>query len=143
MLVEVELAQGTTQLWRNRVHVLLTSAEDTMPILPMPSLTQELDCQVSWDMRGCHIRHPGLGELPAQTVQGCPHLPRSLALTLIGDVEQKRANRMIQEAQAHILRADADRSMVEAWDRLKAIARGGEPIGLPPQLIGQRAFMPP
>ena len=130
VLVDVELAQGTAKLWRNRVHVLLSDDVSLTPIIPMSSLTEELECQVHWDHQGCHIRHPGLGALPVRTVQGCPHLPRGLVLTLISDVEQKRANHMIRAAQARILGEDGERPVKEAWDRLRAIARGGEPLGL-------------
>ena len=133
VVVEVELAQGTVQLWRNRLGVLLSAEESTLPILPMAAITKELKCKVQWGEEGCSVYHPALGDLPIRMLHGCPHIPRQLTLVLLSDLETLRANRLIAEAQARVLRAGGDQELEECWQRLRAIAFGGEPQMLNPQ----------
>ena len=125
--VEVELAQGTVQLWRNRLGILLSPEESTLPILPMAAITKELKCKVQWGEDGRNVHHPALGDLPIRMINGCPHLPRQLTLVLLSDLETTRANQLIAAAQARVVRAGGDQDLEECWQRLRAIAYGGEP----------------
>ena len=84
----VELAAGET--YRLKVTLggtLVAEDERIQPIIPMGMLTKDLNCQVKWSGKTCAVVHPGRGRLPVVMSQGCPELPRELALSLIQELE--------------------------------------------------------
>ena len=66
---------------------LVAEDERIQPIIPMGMLTKDLSCQVKWSGKTCAVVHPGRGRLPVVMSQGCPELPRELALSLIQELE--------------------------------------------------------
>ena len=72
---------------------MLSSEEDVERILPMGMLTDVLGCEVIWSREGIEVRHPDHGLLPVKEVDGCPQLPRPLALRLIEELEEVKIER--------------------------------------------------
>ena len=86
--VSVTMANGeVTTLQLTPGGVMVSGRQDIEPILPMGHLVKKLGCEVSWKGDGINIRHPMRGLLPVQNQNGCPQLPRGLALELIEELE--------------------------------------------------------
>ena len=63
----------------------------TEPIVPMGLLTSLLGCQVSWTQDGLQVRHPKNGLLDVTIEDGCPMIPKGVALELIDEIEKTMA----------------------------------------------------
>ena len=63
--------------------VMVTDRMDIEAILPMGHLVHDLGCEVCWKDCDLSISHPHCGPLPVRNQEGCPQLPRALALELI------------------------------------------------------------
>ena len=86
--VSVTLANGeTTALQVTPGGTMVTDRHDVEPILPMGQLVQDLGCQVNWTDGTLNVLHPVRGLLPVQSKNGCPQLPRTLALELKEEME--------------------------------------------------------
>lgn len=86
--VQVALADGqTTWLAISLGGAMVTEADDIEPILPMGLLTEVLNCSIKWE-KGQLEDHPRMGRLPVQDRDGCPQIPRKLALELIEEMEK-------------------------------------------------------
>ena len=86
--VSVTLANGeTTSLQVTPGGIMVTDRHDVEPILPMGQLVQDLQCQVTWADGILKVTHPTRGPLPVQNRDGCPQIPRTLALDLIEEME--------------------------------------------------------
>ena len=91
--VDVTLADGRkTQLLMNNKGTMLSQIEDIEPIIPMGLLQSTLECKMLWIEAELQVLHPSRGKLPVTTEAGCPMLPRALALDLIEEIEEAKAN---------------------------------------------------
>ena len=68
---------------------MVSERKDVEPIIPMGMLVQKLGCRVDWNQGTLQIHHPDRGLLPVQPQEGCPQIPRALALELIDELETK------------------------------------------------------
>ena len=88
--VEVVLADGgLSTLHMSRGGVMVSDRADIEPIVPMGLLTSRLGCQIWWTDQNLVVRRPDRGDLPTTTKEGCPQIPRQLALDLIEELERK------------------------------------------------------
>ncbi len=88
--VDVVLANGDkVALTMTPTGVMVTEKEDIEPILPMGLMATSLGCEMSWNGSKVKVLHPVRGLLPVQCDSGCPTIPRSLALELIQELEDK------------------------------------------------------
>ena len=84
--VSVTLANGeSTALQVTPGGVMVSERKDVEPIIPMGMLVQKLGCRVDWNQGTLQIHHPDRGLLPVQPQEGCPQIPRALALELIDE----------------------------------------------------------
>eukprot|EP00439_Symbiodinium_sp_Y106_P060167 s729_g8.t2 len=99
--VRVQLATGDyVTLAQNRGGTLLatksTDQDMTCPIVPLGSLVQDLNCELSWGRRrGLEIVHPVHGVIRPKVIGQCPLVGEAQALQLIKELEDKR----VQELQ--------------------------------------------
>ena len=84
--IEVELAQGTTVLYRHPKHRTLLSLEEVEPIIPFRLLV-ERGCKVEWRKTGCSIRRPTLGAIDCWLRNGCLTMHRQPALDMLSQIE--------------------------------------------------------
>ncbi|CAL1136331.1 unnamed protein product [Cladocopium goreaui] len=88
--VSVTLANGeSTALQVTPGGVMVSERKDVEPIIPMGMLVQKLGCRVDWNQGTLQIHHPDRELLPVQPQEGCPQIPRALALELIDELETK------------------------------------------------------
>ena len=88
--VQVTLACGRqTTLHMTRGGTMIHSNPATEPIVPLGRVVGKLGCRLGWDEEGLLVHHPERGRLPVEDRGGCPHIPRSLALDLIEELEEK------------------------------------------------------
>ena len=85
--VTVELAHGTTTLYRHPKVDTLLSLDAVEPIIPLRMLV-EAGFKITWDGKGCCIRYDGMKELQCWMRHGCPVMKRSEALQLLERLEQ-------------------------------------------------------
>ena len=103
-VVEVTLANGSKERLRmSPSGTMIACQADIEPIIPMGSLIEKLKCQIEWSAGGVTVRHPHRGILPVTTQDGCPQLPRSLVMALIGEVEEEH-----QKIQLRSLKEDEE-----------------------------------
>ena len=82
--VQVALADGqTTWLPITPGGVMITEDQDIEPIIPMGQLTKTLDCKVTWSRGSLEVIHPVHGKLPVDDCEGCPQVPKKVAIQLI------------------------------------------------------------
>ena len=99
---EVELAHGTTTLYRVGNHQTLLSKTEVEPIIPLGWLVQN-GYHIDWSREGCVIQHPLRGPLPCVMRGGCPVMKRSHGLELLEDLEKGldgSTNRLAEEAMS-------------------------------------------
>ena len=87
---EVALAQSPT----GTLLAKKASPEDMVsPIVPLGSLVQELNCELTWGRRrGLEIKHPIHGTIRPKVVGQCPLIGEAQALELIRELETKRVD---------------------------------------------------
>ena len=68
--------------------------ETAEPIVPMGMLASVLECQVCWTSGGMLLKHPQRGVIPVMVEDGCPMVPRAVALQLIQEMEDKVSVRL-------------------------------------------------
>ena len=89
-VVEVTLANGEVKrMPMSPGLAMISDQKDIEPIVPMGLLTDLLGCRVLWKDGGLEVLHPERGQLPVRPVDGCPQIPKWLALGLIEEIENK------------------------------------------------------
>ena len=83
----VELAHGTTTLYRMPGHHTLLSKTAVEPIIPLGWLVQ-CGYRINWGADQCVIQHPDRGPLQCILRSGCPVMPRDQGLQLLDDLEK-------------------------------------------------------
>ena len=86
--IEVELASGTTWLFRHPSHRTLLSKDPVEAIIPLHRLVS-LGYQINWSKRGCRIKHPVRGIIECVLRNGCPVLPEDDGLALLAEMEKQ------------------------------------------------------
>eukprot|EP00435_Cladocopium_sp_Y103_P074751 s9_g51.t1 len=87
MPTQVELAHGTTTLFRHPGHDTLLSTSPVEPIIPLALLVAH-GYRVSWRRSGCTIHHHVRGALECHLRSGCPVMDRAKGLLLLADLEK-------------------------------------------------------
>ena len=96
--ITVTLANGeSSKMHMTPGGVMISQRQDVEPIIPMGQLVHQLGCSVDWTGDHLKIFHPRRGALPVQMQQGCPQLPRKLALDLIAELELLNFNGKMNE----------------------------------------------
>eukprot|EP00434_Breviolum_minutum_P006947 symbB.v1.2.006133.t1/scaffold365.1/size219215/8 len=96
--VSVTLADGGhIQLKMTPGGVMITEKDDVEPIVPMGHLVKTLRCSVNWEEGGLKVVHPVRGRLPVKCCDGCPQVPRKLALELIDEIEKVRTGARLKK----------------------------------------------
>ena len=80
--VEVELACGSTVLYKHPGTSALLTLDPVEPIIPLRMLV-DAGFVVKWNAKGCIIDHPGHGRLHCWLRHGCPVMKRSAAMKLM------------------------------------------------------------
>eukprot|EP00438_Fugacium_kawagutii_P016096 Skav225959 [mRNA] locus=scaffold6030:76316:83572:- [translate_table: standard] len=87
--VDVSMADGQViQMKMTPGGCMVSSVSGIEPIVPMGWLTGKLGCEVTWKEGKIEVRHPRKGLLPVEEREGCPQIPRRLALDLIQEMEE-------------------------------------------------------
>ena len=94
--VQVELAHGSTTLYRKRGCSTLLSREKIETIVPVRLLI-DLGYKITWNSGGCTIRHPTKGALRCWRRQGCPIMDEEEALSLLSEVEKEKQKGIADE----------------------------------------------
>ena len=94
--VQVELAHGSTTLYRKRGCSTLLSREKIETIIPVRLLI-DLGYKIIWNSGGCTIRHPTKGALRCWRRQGCPIMDEEEALSLLYEVEKEKQKGIADE----------------------------------------------
>ena len=94
--VQVELAHGSTTLYRKRGCSTLLSREKIETIVPVRLLIN-LGYKITWNSGGCTIRHPTKGALRCWRRQGCPIMDEEEALSLLSEVEKEEQKGIADE----------------------------------------------
>ena len=108
--VWVSLADGKKiemLMTKGGVMVALDSAIE--PIIPLGWLARS-GCTVEWTAEGLEVVHPERGVLPVIVKNGCPQVPKQLALELIKDYEISEIERALKKLEQQI----GDRQSSEA-----------------------------
>eukprot|EP00438_Fugacium_kawagutii_P029730 Skav214785 [mRNA] locus=scaffold1820:35141:42466:+ [translate_table: standard] len=89
--VEVGLADGQViRMKMTEGGVMLSPMSHVEPIVPMGWLACRLGCEIRWKGKDIEVIHPTRGRLPVVQVEGCPQIPRNLAIDLIKEMEEDR-----------------------------------------------------
>ena len=123
--VQVSLADGQT-IWlpMSPGGAMISEEEDIEPILPMGMLTEVLGCDVTWSKGSIQVVHPEYGRLPVEEVDGCPQLPRKIALQLIGELEDVKKGMKFKEVEEFEKEVQWMRDLVEAHPVLSTLPKG-------------------
>lgn len=95
-LVKVALAGGTEVEMHLSEGGSIVSREDVEPIVPMGLAANVLRCKIEWEDGVLRLKHPAKGTLHVKLEDGCPLLPRKLAMELIEEIEEKCRGRGAQ-----------------------------------------------
>lgn len=86
--IQVELAHGSTTLFRKENCSTLLSLDEVEPIIPLNLLVQH-GFQVQWAKDGCVIKHPRQGPISCWLRGGCPVMDRNPCIGGRATVEPK------------------------------------------------------
>ena len=98
----VDLAQGSVELYSTPCGTLV-SLEEVEAIVALGPLIR-LGCRLQWGETECLLYHPKKGRIKLMIDSGCPRVSETLALELIGEIEQYRMNTVgaaVRAIQAH------------------------------------------
>ena len=88
---KVELACGSTVLYKHPKHQTLLSKEPVEPIIPLAWLVAA-DYRITWRRDSIVIHHPARGPLKCSLRGGCPVMSRADGLNLLADLEKMQQN---------------------------------------------------
>ena len=94
--ISVELAKGSTTLFRMPGCSTLFAEEEVEPIIPVRLLIDH-GYQVKWDKTGCVIVHPQHGAIKSWRRAGCPVMDRDAGLRLLHELEEKEKNATVDD----------------------------------------------
>ena len=114
--VMVSLADGTKiKMLMTKGGVMVSLDEAIEPIIPLGWLAQS-GCTVDWTAGGLQVIHPSRGMLPVVVRNGCPQIPRLLALDLIKEYEIREIEKVLKRLETEVDRRrdpDAERMWLE------------------------------
>lgn len=86
--VNVSLADGRTfQMWMSPGGVMVSPDKQVEPIVPMGMMMEKIGCSIEWNEGKLIVHRPRRGRLPVSQRDGCPQVPRRVALSLIEELE--------------------------------------------------------
>ena len=94
--VTVELAFGSTTLFKKKGCSTLLTKEAIEPILPVRMLINH-GYKVSWTASSCAISHPTKGTLRSWRRHGCPVMKQEEALELLHEMEEVEMAQQIDD----------------------------------------------
>lgn len=86
--VQVELAHGSTVLYRKTGCSTLLASDPVEPIIPVRLLVEN-GYKMTWSAPECSIFHPAKGQIRCWKGGGCPVMDRKEALLLLADLEKR------------------------------------------------------
>ena len=93
--VKVTLACGReTLLKMTPGGTMVAMSHQTEPIVPLGKMVKELSCKVGWDDGGLLVTHPTKGKIEVYEKEGCPHVPKEVALELIQELEEREKKKV-------------------------------------------------
>ena len=99
--VQVELACGSTMLWKKPGSMTLLSKDEVEPIIPLRMLVEN-GYMLKWSAAGCEISHPDHGRIRCWRRSGCPVMNREEALKLLYQLENVEKANEIPEVPAAV-----------------------------------------
>ena len=96
--VTVELASGSTTLFRVKEHSTLLTKEQVEVIVPLHRLVK-LGYKLQWTSAGVKINHPQSGRIDCTLRGGCPVLPEKQALALLDVMEKEDQGELMLDAE--------------------------------------------
>ena len=91
--IEVELASGSTWLYKHPKHKTLLSLKPVEVIVPLHRVVS-LGYHMDWSLKGCKIAHKTRGLVECRLRGGCPVLPEKDGLALLAEMEEMDAGSM-------------------------------------------------
>ena len=116
--VEVELACGSTTLFRRKGSSTLLSREEVEPIIPLRLLIDQ-GYAITWNRSGCVICHPVDGVVKCWMRNGCPVMEREGALRLLARLEEHETKSMVDENVKSWWRRRYPDVPEKVWDFMK------------------------
>ena len=116
--VVVELAHGSTTLFRKRNCSTLLSRDEVEPIIPVRLLIDH-GYQMSWNASGCIIKHPQWGQIQVWRRQGCPVMERKAALSLLRDLEETERETKVDDETVAWWKKRYPNVPDEVWNYMK------------------------
>ena len=113
--ITVELAKGSTTLFKMSGYSTLFAEEDVEPIIPVRLLIDH-GYQIKWDMAGCVITHPLRGSVKSWRRAGCPVMCRDAGLQLLRELEEKEQFSEMDDEAVKWWRDQYPQVPVRVWD---------------------------
>ena len=117
---KVELACGSTVLYKHPKHQTLLSKGPVEPIIPLAWLVAA-DYRITWRRDSIVIHHPTRGPLKCSLRGGCPVMPRAEGLDLLADLEKMQQND-IEVKEDELLAGPCCQSSLESPPTATAVA---------------------
>ena len=119
--VQVELAHGSTMLWKRKGSMTLLSREEVEPIIPLRMLVEN-GYMLKWSAASCEISHPDHGKIRCWRRSGCPVMNREEALNLLSQLENMEKGNEIDEEEQKWWAERYPKVPAEVW--LKMMGQG-------------------
>ena len=116
--ISVELAKGSTTLFRMPGCSTLFAEEEVEPIIPVRLLIDH-GYQVKWDKTGCVIVHPQHGAIKSWRRAACPVMDRDAGLRLLHELEEKEKNATVDDGVQAWWKERYPEVPHQVWDFMK------------------------
>lgn len=120
--ITVELAKGSTTLFKMPGCSTLFAEEDVEPIIPVRLLIDH-GYQIRWDKAGCVITHPLHGSVKSWRRSGCPVMERDAGLRLLRELEEKEQFSEMDDEAVTWWRNQYPQVPVRVWDFMRGQGR--------------------
>ena len=130
---KVELACGSTVLYKHPKHQTLLSKEPVEPIIPLAWLVAA-DYRITWRRDSIVIHHPVRGPLKCSLRGGCPVMSRSEGLELLADLEKmQQTNIEVKEDELNWWASQFPQVPTSVWKFMKGQGESWKDhaVGLP------------
>ena len=129
--VQVTLADGRQiEMHMTPSQVMVMDSLDVEPILPMSALTERLGYSLHWRKGALEILRPEKDPLKVRMLNGCPQIPRTTTLHLIGQLEKGLE---IKKAEVRLEEEQWLRGLVDAHPALRTL----------PEIVKQQLLVRP
>ena len=116
--VQVELAHGSTMLWKRKGSMTLLSREEVEPIIPLRMLVEN-GYMLKWSAASCEISHPDHGKTRCWRRSGRPVMNREEALDLLSQLENMEKGNEIDEEEQNWWTERYPKVPAEVWLKMR------------------------